>query len=221
MTASTWSPRLGRGPQQPGDGGQARSAPGTGPTDDGEIAGRPDGRPRVVVAVGEGLGQAFRVVGLLDLVTEPVERLDPADHGVLDAHQEAHRRREILLGRPDEEAAVVLLRSAVPADAPLAAGRVCSRPSRLASSSTPPVTNAANSIGRSSALDELGHDDAGASSTDTGSSCAIRSAGNSCAARNRRISASPSTRPTPSAGEEKTRAIQAEPSSRLTISVHG
>jgi len=71
----------------------------------------------VVVAVRERLGQAFRVVGVLDLVAEPLELLPSLrSDRVLHAHQEAHRRREILLRSTHVEAAVVFLRPSIPRD---------------------------------------------------------------------------------------------------------
>ena len=83
------------------------------------------------------------------------------------------------------------------------------------------VVAASVSVGGASALDDLGMITALVSKIDTGSSAASRSAGNPCTARKLRISASPCTRSSRSAAEEKTRAIQGGPSGRRTYSVDG
>src|SRR5207248_609647 len=89
----------------------------TGPPDDDDVARLADRRPRMIVAVGQCLGQAFAVVGVLDLIAQPLERLASLRRdGVLDAHKRVHRRSEILLRPAEVEAAVVLVRSAIPRD---------------------------------------------------------------------------------------------------------
>lgn len=215
---------LGGGPQQPRQRGQPRASSRTRPADDGEATGHSDRRPQVEVAVGQCLGQSLCVVGSLDLRAQPVELL-PARVGYdhLAGGEKAHRGgREIATGSAHVETAVRLLGTAVAGDGATRRGERMETAQQTAElGQHRRVVAASVGVGGTPALDRLG-DDHRAGLEHRHRVVHRQSLGRElCSARNLRISASPWTRSSRSAAEEKTRAIQDGPSERRTYSVDG